>query len=298
MNVRKIINNRIQSLNNHGFLNWMPDKLNIKLMYRLYLGKKLDLKNPKTFNEKLQWIKLYDRKPEYTVMADKYLVRKHVADIIGEEYLIPLLGVWDKADDIDFDALPNRFVLKCNHDSGSVIVCKDKNKLNKEKTVKFLAQKMKASGCNHGREWPYKNIPRKIIAEQYMEDDGTHELRDYKFHCFSGEPKFVLVCTGRKSAEGLREDFFDTEWNHLEVQRPAHGNASFGIECPEQLDQMLQLSRKLAGTMAFSRIDFYVVNRKIYFGEITLFPTSGYTAFEPESYDELFGSWIHLPIEN
>lgn len=292
-----IIKKKIQSLNNHGFLNWMPDKLNIKLMYRLYLGKRLDLKSPKTFNEKLQWIKLYDRKPEYTVMADKFLVREHVAKIIGEEYLIPLLGVWDKAEDIDFDVLPNCFVLKCNHDSGSVIVCKDKNKLDKNKTVRFLSKRLKASGCSHGREWPYKNIPRKIIAEQYMEDDGTHELRDYKFHCFSGEPKFVLVCTGRKSVEGLREDFFDTEWNHLDVRRPAHGNASFDIERPEQLGQMLQLSRKLAGTMAFSRIDFYVVNGKVYFGEITLFPTSGYTAFEPESYDELFGSWIHLPIK-
>lgn len=289
--------NKIQSLNDHGYLYWMPDKMNIKLMFRIYMGKRLDLNNPKTFNEKLQWLKLYDRNPQYTMMVDKYAVRQIVSDVIGSEYLIPLLGVWDKAEDINFDDLPGSFVLKCNHDTGSVIVCKDKNSLDRVKVVRYLAKRLKHSGCYHGREWPYKNVPRKIIAEQYMVDDETHELRDYKFHCFDGEPKFILVCTGRKSKEGLREDFFDTDWNHLDVQRPAHGNASFTIERPEQLEQMLELSRKLAKNMSFSRIDFYVVNGKIYFGEITLFPTSGYTAFVPEKYDELFGSWIHLPVD-
>lgn len=297
MSLGKFISQKIQSLNNHGFLYWMPDKMNIKLMFRIYLGRKLDLNNPKTFNEKLQWIKLYDRKPIYTVLADKYAVRKLVANVIGEEYLIPLLGVWKKAEDIDFDQLPKRFVLKCNHDSGSVIICKDKNDFDRKKAVSFLSKRLKANGCYHGREWPYKNIPRRIIAEQYMEDQSTQELRDYKFHCFGGKPKFVLVCSGRKSTEGLREDFFDTEWNHLDVRRPAHGNASFTIEKPKQLDQMLVLAEKLADQMAFSRIDFYVVNGKIYFGEITLFPTSGYTAFDPYEFDELFGSWIKLPCK-
>lgn len=287
----------IQTLNNHGFLYWMPDKMNIKMMFRIYLGKRLNLKEPRTFNEKLQWIKLYDRNPQYTVMVDKYAVRQYVSDIIGSDYLIPLLGVWDKADDVSFEELPDRFVLKSNHDSGSVVVCKNKNDLDKRKTIEFFTRSLKHSGCYHGREWPYKNVPRKIIAEQYMEDNVTHELRDYKFHCFDGEPKFILVCTGRKSKEGLREDFFDIDWNHLDVQRPEHGNASFSIPRPNQLDQMIELSKKLSQNITFSRIDFYLVNGKIYFGEITLFPTSGYTAFVPENYDAMFGSWIHLPID-
>lgn len=294
-NIDMFIIETIKKLNDHGYLNWMPDKMNIHLMYRLYMGKWLHLTNPKTFNEKMQWIKLYDRNPKYTKLVDKYAVREHIANTIGSSYLIPILGVWDHAEDIPFDTLPNQFVLKCNHDSGSVIVCKNKQKLDRESAIRFLSERLQFSGCMHGREWPYKDIERKVIAEQYMEDADTHELRDYKFHCFKGEPQFILVCTGRKSKQGLREDFFDTEWNHLPVQRPAHGNASVAIPKPEQFDEMYALSRQLAEDMPFSRIDFYVVNGKVYFGEITMFPTSGYTAFVPDTYDELFGSWIELP---
>ncbi len=401
----------------------------------------MSFRNPETFNEKLQWLKLYNRRPEYTMMVDKYLVRDYIAKEIGEEYLIPLLGVWDNPDDIDFDALPNQFVLKCNHNSGTgMCICKDKSKLNVEQVLSELHKGYKEDYYVMNREWPYKNVPRKIIAEKYMVDKGTAELRDYKFfcfggvckcmkvdfdrfvehranyynpqgnlldlgeticppdkqknivlptnmdkmivlaeklsqgipflrvdfydvngqiyfgeltfypasgfgaftddewdvelgkwielpksigggyillieefivrlhnktasgelkdykiHCFNGEPKMTLVCSDRFSETGLREDFFDENWWHLPMKRPDHPNSEISIEKPMNFEQMKKLARQLSKDIPFVRIDFYEINDKVYFGELTFYPASGFSGFDPEQWDHKLGEWINLP---
>lgn len=303
--MRKFLNKIIKGIKNPysallvllpgSFWNRFEDEKYLRFVYRARIGKPLNLEAPRTFNEKLQWMKLYDRKPEYTMMADKYAVREYVAKTIGEEYLIPLLGVWDDPDEIDFDALPDQFVLKCNHNSGlGMCICKDKSKLDIENVKVALRKGLQQDYYKHGREWPYKNISRKIVCEEFLIDDGK-ELADYKVHNFNGEPKFILVCRDRFGETGLTEDFFTETWDHMDVKRPNIPNAKNQIPKPEELEQMLQLSKKLAAQIPFARTDFYIVNHKIYFGEITFFPASGTKTFEPEHYDALFGSWIILP---
>ncbi len=283
----------IRSANNRGFLKWMPDKANIKLVYRAQLGKKLDLKNPRTFNEKLQWIKLYDRKPAYIRMVDKYGVRAYIEEKLGAQYLIPLLGVWDRAEDIDFDSLPDEFVLKCTHDSGSIRICRHKDTFDRTEAVAYFKKRLKRNGFYYGREWPYKDVKPRIVAEKFMIDEQYADLRDYKIHCFGGEPQVILVCSERHKS-GLKEDWFTPAWEHLPIRRPTHGHADHPIEMPEKFDQMLDMARKLAKDLPFARVDFYLVNHEIYFGEITFFPTSGYTAFVPDEYDRILGDMIDL----
>lgn len=287
---------RLCYLSNCGFYNHVQDDIFLMKMFRAALGKQLDLSNPVTFNEKLQWLKLYDRRPEYTMMVDKYLVRDYIANKLGEEYLIPLLGVWDDPDEIDFDSLPDRFVLKCNHNSGlGMCICKDKSALNIKKVKADLRKGLKQDYYLTGREWPYKNVPRKIIAEKYMEFNSLHELRDYKFFCFNGEPKFTLVCTDRFSVCGLKEDFYDLEWNHMAMSRLNHGNASVEIQKPKNYELMCDFACQLAKDIPFVRCDFYEINGRLYFGELTFFPASGFEGFEPENWDKKLGDWITLP---
>lgn len=292
--MNKYIRKIILGLNNHGFLRLMPDKSNIKLVYKAQLNKELDLKNPKTFNEKLQWIKLYDQNLEYCKMVDKYNVRSYVKDKLGEQYLIPCLGVWDNSEKINFSKLPDEFVLKCTHDSGSVIICKNKKKLDVEKTKKILKKHLKKGSFYYGREWPYKNLKPRIIAEKLMTDFESGDLFDYKIHCFNGEPKVILVCSERHKS-GLKEDWFTTNWEHLPIRRPTHCNNINTPKKPLCLNKMLELAKTLAKDIPFSRIDFYFAGGKIYFGEITFFPASGYTAFIPDEYDRIMGDWIKLP---
>ena len=273
----------------------MSDEKYIKLKFYASLGRKLNLDNPKTFNEKLQWLKLYDRKPEYTIMVDKYEAKKYVADIIGEEYIIPTLGVWDSFDEIDFDKLPEKFVLKCTHDSGGLVICRDKKSLDIGAARAKIERSLARNYYLHGREWPYKNVPRKIIAEKFMEDEETAELRDYKFFCFNGDVKIILVCAERFSDGGLRENFYDTNWNLLPFERPLHHNTEYPIKAPQNFKKMIQAAEKLSKDIPFSRIDFYETNGKMYFGEITFFPASGFEGFEPAEWDEKFGEWIKLP---
>lgn len=272
------------------------DESFLKMKYRLIMGKKLDLDNPKTFNEKLQWLKIHDRKPEYTMMVDKYAVREYIAEKLGDEYLIPLLGVWDDPDEIDFDALPDKFVLKCNHNSGTgMCICRDKSKLDTEKVKKDLRKGLREDYYLTGREWPYKNVKRKIIAEKFMVDSSnTNDLPDYKFFCFNGEPKIILVCADRFSKGGLRENFYDTDWNILELQRPTHKNTEDKIEKPKNFDFMIDFARNLSQNIKFSRIDFYEVGGKMYFGEITFFPASGFEKFVPEEWDYKLGDHISI----
>lgn len=275
----------------------LPDKLYIKWQYRLKMGKPLNLKHPKTFSEKLQWLKLYNRRPEYTMMVDKVKVKKYVASIIGEEYIIPTLGVWDDPDKIDFDALPDRFVLKCNHNSGlGMYICKDKSKMDVEKVKADLRLGLKESHYLHAREWPYKNVPHLILAEEYIEPRSeTKDLPDYKWYCFNGEPTYCQVIQDRSSIETI--DFFDTNWNHQDFVglNPTAGPAAVVPSRPAKLETQIKIAKELSKCMPFSRIDLYQTDKKTYFGEITFFPMSGMGSFNPNKYNEILGNMISLP---
>ena len=271
-----------------------PDKPYLQILFYLRMGKRLDLKNPQSFNEKLQWLKLYDRKPEYTQMVDKYAVKDYVANIIGKEYIIPTLGVWDRPEDIDFDSLPNQFVLKTTHGGGGggVVICKNKDCFDKVAAIKKLKRSMKQNIYNKLREWPYKNVQKRVIAEKYL-SNTEGELDDYKIHNFNGVPKFILLCRDRFSEKGMSDDFYSEKWEHLDVKRPGKDNPD-KHEKPKTLEEMLFLAKKISEELRFSRTDFYTVNDKVYFGEITFYPASGMFKFEPEKYDILFGSWLNL----
>jgi len=286
----------IQALNRRNLLRWIPDGVCLRILYYGNMGKTLDLRKPKTFNEKLQWLKLYDRKPEYTMMVDKYRVREYIARTIGEEYLIPLLGVWEDPEDIDFDALPDQFVLKCNHNSGTgMCICKDKSRLDIEQVKRELKKGLLQDYYLTGREWPYKDVKRCITAEQYMEDPDTKELRDYKFFCFNGEVKALFIATDRQTeGEETKFDFFDADYNHLDFTN-GHPNASVTPQKPLQFDEMKRLAKRLSQGIPHVRVDFYEVAGKVYFGELTFSHWSGMTPFEPETWDYTFGGWIDLP---
>ena len=275
----------------------LPVKLYISVMYRLRRGYWMDFKNPVKFNEKLQWLKLHDHKSQYIKMVDKYEAKKYVAEIIGDEYIIPTIGVWDSVDDIDFNSLPDQFVLKCTHDSGGLVICKDKKLLNFEEAKQKIKKSMASNYYNVGKEWPYKYVKRRIIAEQYVAVDN-HDLTDYKFYCFGGEPKYCQVINDRSTKETI--DFFDTEWNHQEFVglNTKAGNAEHIPERPMNLKLMLKLASSLSEGISFSRIDLYEIGRKCYFGEITFFPASGFGKFTPEEFDDYLGSLVHLTNYN
>lgn len=273
----------------------IPDKPYLTLMYLAKMKKVMNWKSPVTFNEKLQWLKLYDRRPEYTQMVDKYEAKKYVADRIGERYIIPTFGVWERFEDIDFDALPGQFVLKCTHDSGGLAICRDRNTFDIGEAKVKIENSLKNNFFYYGREWPYKNVKPRIIAEQYMEDVCSADLADYKIHCFNGIPKVILVCRDRYSGIGLTEDFYSDKWEHLDIKRPGTPNAAVVERKPEQLEEMLRVARVLSKNMPFVRADFYVNNNKVYFGELTLYPAAGVKSFEPDSWDKVFGDWLKLP---
>lgn len=281
-------------LGSKGLLNWMPDELYIKIKYKLSMGYWPDLKNPQTFNEKLQWLKLYDRNPLYTTLVDKYAVRQYIAEKIGEEYLIPLVGgPWKNADEIDFDALPEQFVLKCNHDSGGVIVCKDKSKLDVKAAKTLLNKRLNTNFYYANREWPYKNVEPCIIAEKYMAD-ANGELQDYKFFCFDGQPKLLYVCTERNTERGLRTTFFDLNWKKLPIKRD-FPISDMEIGKPSCFDEMIEVAKNLAAISPYVRIDLYDIEGKPCFGEFTLYPGSGMRFIDPPEWNEKLGSWITLP---
>lgn len=278
-----------------GWYNTMPDKEFLERKFKSLMGRPLNLENPQTFNEKLQWLKLYNRKPEYTMMVDKYKVRQYIADTIGEQYLIPLLGVWDDPDEIDFDSLPDRFVLKCNHNSGTgMCICKDKSKLNIKEVKKGLRKGLAEDYYLLGREWPYKDVPRKIIAEKYMEDSETSELRDYKFFCFGGVAKCYKVDFDRFVDH--RANYFTADGELMRMgEKDFPPDFEKAISVPYNLDKMEELATKLSKKTPFLRTDFYDVDGKVYFGELTFYPSSGFGGFLCEGNDELLGSWLKLP---
>lgn len=276
---------------------WLfTDKSFLRIRFRLEMGKKLDLKNPKTFNEKLQWLKLYNRKPEYTTMVDKYAVKEYVAKIIGEEYIIPTLGVWNNPDEIEWDKLPNQFVLKTTHGGGGsgVVICKDKSTFDINSAIKKLQTSLRESAYRTYKEWPYKNVEKRIIAEQYIEDENG-ELNDYKFSCFDGYVHDVMVCLDRSTGD-TKFYFFDSGWNLLRInQRGKNAPEGFTLPKPEGIDKMFELASNLSKGLPYSRIDMYCVNEHPYFGEITFFPQSGFDRnYLPET-EIMYGELIHLP---
>ena len=271
---------------------WMCDKWYLKVMWKQWMGYKLDLKRPKTFNEKLQWLKLYDRKPEYTLMVDKYRVKEWVANKVGSQYVIPTLAEWDSVEEINLDALPDQFVLKCNHDSGSVIVCRDKNSFDLDAAKKKLAAAMKQNFYWEFREWPYKNVKRKIFAEEYIGED----LQDYRLYCFNGEPKLIYSYCNMSEKDGSKPepsscDIMDIDWNPVPFRQktPPRGN----IPKPKQLDAFLEIARKLSQGIPFVRIDFYECD-KVFVGEMTFFPGGGFSEFHPQEWDVKLGEWLCL----
>lgn len=276
-----------------------PDKIYLKIKYRLVMRKKLNLKTPQTFNEKLQWLKLYDRNPEYTKMVDKYEVRKYIAEKIGEEYLIPLLGVWDNPDDIDFDRLPNQFVLKCTHNSGlGMCICKDKSKLDIEKVKKALKKGLKQKYHLHGREWPYKNVKPRIIAEKFMKNNlevnSEDGLIDYKFYCFNGNPEYAYVSQNLDDHNRASISYITLEWEQAEFGRRDYRAFEKLPPKPQNLEKMIELASTFATDTKFLRVDFYEINQKIYFGELTFYPGSGFTTLDPEEWDYKLGKLLKL----
>ncbi len=278
----------------------LPDSLFLKCQYFMRIGKKLNLRNPKTFNEKLQWLKLHDRKPEYTTMVDKYEVKKYVAEKIGEQYIIPTLGVWDKFDDIDFNTLPDQFVLKCTHDSGGLVIVKDKKQFDEQAAREKIEKCLRQNYYFKSREWAYKNIDPKIIAEKYMEDYGKIVPEDYKVYCFNGNPKYVVIFHNRFSkTKPLEESVYDTQWNKIDISLDDHFQiSSHNIERPACLEELIRVSKILSENLPQVRVDFYIINNKIYFGEITLYTASGMQKMIPEEYDEILGSLVKLPIDS
>jgi len=266
------------------------------------MGVKLDLKNPKTFTEKIQWLKLNNRKPEYTTMVDKYAVKKYVADKIGDKYIIPTLGVWNTFGEIDFDSLPGQFVLKTTHGGGSsgVVICRDKSSFDIKEAKQKLDRSLKTNNYWTYREWPYKNVPRRIIAEKFLEIPDKTDLTDYKFYCFDGEPRYIQVIQDRNTKETI--DFFDTEWQHQEFTglnpvglTPGVPNAETSIVCPDNLDDMLDIARKLSKGIPFVRVDLYQTVEGVYYGEITFYPASGLGCFTPDEWNGHLGDLIKIP---
>lgn len=275
---------------------FIPDVLYVKWMYRIKMGKRLNLKNPQSFNEKLQWLKLYNRKPEYTTMVDKITAKEYATRIIGEKYIIKTIKVWDRFEDINFAELPNEFVIKTSNGGGGsgVFICKNKDDMDKEEVLSKLLKSSKASIYKAFREWPYKDIKPRFFAEKLLVSDDKHALQDYKFFCFNGVVKALLVSYGR--FEGATcFDYFDRNFNHLPFEQGGP-NAPVVHSKPEQFDKMIELAEKLSSGLPHARVDLYEHQGKIYFGEITFFDSSGYAKFEPEEWDYKFGEWIDLTI--
>lgn len=279
---------------------WVNDKLYLKIMFKYYLGHTLNLDNPTSYNEKLQWIKLYDRNPIYVKYVDKVAVRDFIANTLGDEYLIPLIGVWETPDEIDFATLPRQFVLKCNHNSGTgMCICKDKFSISEEKVKEDLHKGLKEDYFYFGREWPYKFVKRKIICEQFMVDESGTELKDYKVMCFNGEPKLIELHMGRFT-DHQTQDFYDTNWNKTDITQggiSVYGTSTSDVPKPDTLDKMLEFSRILSKNIPHVRIDWYSINGRLYFGEMTFFDGSGFDPYDRYEDDLLLGSWINLPKE-
>lgn len=282
----------VKALGTRGLLNWMPDKIYLKLIYRAEVGGKLNLNSPSTYTEKLQWLKIYDRNPKYIEYVDKFKVRSIISDSIGGQHLIPLIGVYNSVEEIDWAKLPNQFVLKCTHGSHCNIICKDKGELDIELAKSKLNKWMKKSWYWFGREWVYKEIKPRIVCEQFMVDNSNEGLKDYKFLCFNGKAKSIFIAQGL--GKNRKSDFYDLNFQHIPVKQHNENSDSIS-ERPINLKKMIELSEVLSKDIPHVRVDFYEINGKVYFGELTFYHFSGLRKFEPDSYDKLLGKWLKLP---
>lgn len=298
--LKHLLRNRVQFCDSivKNFLGFLPDKLYLSLRYRCQMGHWINWKNPKSFTEKIQWLKVYDYKPEYTQMVDKLAVKDYVAERIGQEYIIPTLGVWDRVEDIDWDSLPDQFVLKTTHGGGGcgVVVCPNKANLDKAMAIKKLQMSMQSNAGKTYREKPYLNVPRKIIAEKFMavhkpkHNDKVADLPDYKFFCFDGEPKFLYI----SDSPNHELVFLNTDWTEAEFGRSDYKPLTNIPPKPDNLDEMLDIARKLSKGKAHVRVDLYNVNNHIYFGELTFYTGAGFIPFTPKEYDKVLGEMLKL----
>ena len=295
---------RFLYLDSKGFFKNMDDKKYLEKKFNAITGLKLNLNNPKTFNEKLQWLKLYDRKKIYTKMVDKYEAKQYVKSIIGNQYIIPTIGVWNSFEEIDFDKLPDQFVLKCTHDSGGLVICNKKSEINIKEVEKKLNKSLNNNYYYKGREWPYKNIKPRIIAEKLMVDKNVIEnkfessgLIDYKFYCFNGQPKFLYVGYAN-IVNDVKKDmlsFYDLNWKKAPFYRQDYEELNFNPVKPEKFNEMITIAKKLSKDVPFLRVDLYYIDGNIYFSELTFFPGSGYGIFSPSEWELKIGEWIDLP---
>ncbi len=292
----KLLERAFNRYNSRGWLRFVSDTACLKILYHMYSGKKLNLSEPKTYNEKIQWLKLNDRNDAYPDMVDKQKAKEYVASVIGDEYIIPTLGVWSAFRDIDFDHLPDRFVLKCTHDSGSVIICKDKSSFDYQGARKKVTQNLKRNLYWTGREWPYKNLEPRVLAEKYMCDNSSDDnLTDYKIFCFDGVPKYIMTVRDRQKGRGKSlHRWYDTDWNLLDVDLDHRNEPKYPEPKPDQLNKMIEIATKLSSGLKHCRIDLYVIDEKIYFGEITLYHASGFENWEPAKWDEVLGAELDL----
>lgn len=270
------------------------DELYIKLQFRYFMHYSLNLRNPQTFQEKLQWLKLYDRKPVYSQMVDKYESKKFIEARVGKSYVIPTIGIYDNVNQINFDKLPKAYIVKTTHDSASYIIVKDNKQADRKHIKSFFSKRLKRTYYYSEREWPYKNVKPRIIIEELL-SDGSEELRDYKFYCFNGEPKFFYITSNRNGIGGLKEDFFDVDGTLMELNQKGYYNNPQIPQLPKNLSKMLNFSKKLAENTYHLRVDFYEVSGKLYCGELTFFDGGGFCSFVPEKYNKIFGDWIKLP---
>ena len=291
MDYKKIFKNREFRLKLISLLRFIPDEPYLKMVYRIKAGNKLNLKNPVTFCEKQNWLKIHDKHPEYAKLADKVAVHDYIKEKIGEEYCFPILGVWDHYDDIDFSKLPDEFVLKCNHDSGSVKVIHDKNSINHAEMKQFYEGRLKINPFYIGREYPYKMIQPKIYAEKYMTPQGAKDIEDYKFFCFNGKPEILFVATERSS--DCKFDFYDMDFQHLNIEN-IHPQSGKEIPKPECFEEMKQIAAKLSEGMKFVRIDLYEISGKVYFGEFTFYHGGGFWPMKPDEWEKKLGDLIEL----
>ena len=274
----------------------MDDKSYLKWAYFFSMGKRLDLKNPKLLSEKLQWLKLYDRNPYYTKCVDKYEVKSIVTEKVGADIVVPLLGKWACFDDIDFNSLPNQFVLKTTHASGGIVVCRDKDSFDKEHARTVLERSLGHDFYKGGREWPYKDVPRRIIAEEYIPTLGHPDSVEYKITCMNGEVKFVTFCKGpaHQDLSVRTNDHYDKDFKKLDFYT-YYKNSNYPYEKPKTWDRMIEIAEKLSAGIPYVRVDVYDMDGKIYFGEMTFFTWAGFFRFRPKKWDEILGSWLSLP---
>lgn len=276
-----------------GRLNWMPDRLYLSLKFRSLMGYWMNWKNPKTFNEKLQWLKIHDRNPLYTKLVDKYEVRKYISEKIGEEHLVPLLGIWDNPEDVDFFNLPNQFVLKCTHDSASIIICKDKSKFDIDAAKQKMRNHMSINYYYPSREWPYKNVRPRIIAEKYINDADILDLKDYKFQVFNGIVQNCFVCSNRFMPQGLHVTFFDKNWKALNFTKH-YPKESVPLKKPFFFKEMVAISEQLSKDFPFVRVDFFETSSNFFIGELTFYPGAGFEKFTPSEWDLKMGSLLKI----